>query len=112
VFWHRYFDRKSREWVHKPYKERSQLMRYFCTRADVPYFRFHALRHFGETLLDHKGVSSGSIQRILGHENRATTEIYLHSIGNAEKDAMEVFDEAFADDFQKKSHTTKKGLTT
>jgi hypothetical protein len=30
--------------------------------------------------MDSENVPIGSIQRILGHENRTTTEIYLHSI--------------------------------
>ena len=72
-------------------------MRYLCKRADVQYFRFHALRHFGASMLDHANVSIGSIQRILGHENRTTTEIYLHSIGNAERDAVTVLDNQFSD---------------
>jgi integrase len=33
-----------------------------------------------------------AIQRILGHENRKTTEIYLHSIGDLEREAISVFD--------------------
>jgi site-specific recombinase XerD len=28
--------------------------------------------------MDSQNVSIGSIQRLLGHENRTTTEIYLH----------------------------------
>ena len=51
--------------------------------------------------MDHKGVPLGSIQRILGHENRATTEIYLRTIGNAERDAMAIYEQAR----QKNSHT-------
>jgi integrase len=38
-------------------------------------------------------VSIGSIQRILGHESSKTTEIYLHSIGEADREAMEIFEE-------------------
>ena len=102
VFWHRYFDRKERKWINKPYKDRSQIMRYLCKKAKVPYFRFHALRHFGASILDRDGIPIGVIQRFLGHENRTTTEIYLHSIGNAERDAIEVFDRQFFDNFSEK----------
>jgi len=42
----------------------------------------------------------GSIQRILGYENRRTTEIYLHSIGEMERAAMQIYEQA-----RKKSHT-------
>jgi integrase len=76
VFWHHYFDRIKRRWVDKPYTDRSQIMRYLCKKANVKYFRFHALRHFGASMLDQANVPIGSIQRILGHENRATSEIY------------------------------------
>ena len=39
-------------------------------------------------MLIYISVPIGSIQGILRHENRTTTEIYLHSIGEAEKFAM------------------------
>lgn len=38
--------------------------------------------------MDNNNVPIGSIQRILGHENRTTTEIYLHSIGDQERNAL------------------------
>ncbi len=75
-------------------------MKTLCKKAGVKYFRFHPIRHSGASILDYNNVSTGSIQRILGHENRTTTEIYLHSIGEAEKEAMETFER-----FREKSHT-------
>jgi len=42
--------------------------------------------------MDNNNVPIGAIQRILGPENRKTTEIYLHSIGQAEREAMAVFE--------------------
>jgi len=46
-------------------------------------------------MLDAENSPIGSIQRILGHENRTTTEIYLHSIGDQERLYMAVFDRHF-----------------
>ena len=69
------------------------------------YFGFHALRHFGASGLDKVQVPIGSIERILGHENRTTTEIYLHSIGEAEREAMAVFERACQETPPEKSHT-------
>jgi len=116
VFWHRYWDQKEKGWIDKPYTDRSHIMKGLCKKAGVKYFRFHALRHFGASMLDQANVPIGSIQRILGHENRTTTEIYLHSIGEGEKNAMDVLNDQFADDVFRKSptqvpHQQKRGLT-
>ena len=93
VFWHRYWDRKQKVWVEAPYIDRKSIMKSLCKKAKVRYFRFHALRHYGASMLDNAKVNIGSIQRILGHENRSTTEIYLHSIGEAEREAMRIFEQ-------------------
>ena len=53
--------------------------------------------------MDSMNIPIGTIQRILGHENRSTTEIYLHSIGNIERQAMAVF-EAASEKSHSKSH--------
>jgi hypothetical protein len=55
--------------------------------------------------MERANVPISSIQRILGHENRAPTEIYLHSIGNAEREAMEVFELATQDAMPAEIHT-------
>ena len=92
VFWHLYWDRNEKDWSEGPYKERKKFMKTLCKKVGVRYFRFHALRHFGASVLDSANVNIGSIQRILGHENRTTTEIYLHSIGESERKAMEIYE--------------------
>jgi len=101
VFWHRFRDVKKGVWAEGPYRDRRTLMRTLCERAGVAYFRFHALRHFGASMLDRANISLGSIQRILGHENRTTTEIYLHSIDEIDRAAMEYL----GAEIEKKSHT-------
>ena len=85
-------------------------MRTLCRKAGVRYFRFHALRHFGASLLDHGKASIGSIQRILGHQNRSTTEIYLHSIGEAEREAMKIFDREITNSHTDSHTEIKKDL--
>jgi len=100
VFWHRYFSAKINDWAEGPYEDRKYLMRNLCERAGVPYFRYHALRHAGASLMDSVNVPIGAIQKILGHENRKTTEIYLHSFSELEKQAVRDYEAA-----RKKSHT-------
>ncbi len=45
--------------------------------------------HYG-----HEQCTYRAIQKVLGHENRTTTEIYLHNIGNAERQAIEAYEQA------------------
>jgi len=96
VFWHRYWSRKAGKWIEGPYASRKRLLHVLCKKAGVKYFSYHALRHFGASMLDSANVNIGSIQRLLGHEKRSTTEIYLHSIGEAEREAMKVFEQMTA----------------
>ena len=44
--------------------------------------------------MENNNVSIGTIPKVLGHENRATSEIYLHSIGNAERIALDIYEAA------------------
>lgn len=94
VFWQRYWSQKGGKFLEGPYQDRKLIMKSLCRKAGVKYFRFHALRHHGASVLERANVPIGSIQRILGHENRTTTEIYLHSIGESEREAMAVFEKA------------------
>ena len=97
---HRYWSRNEKKWVEGPYNDRKRIMKSLCSKVGVRYFRYHALRHLGASILDNANVNIGSIQRILGHENRTTTEIYLHSIGESEREAMRIYEQ-----ISEKSHT-------
>jgi integrase len=88
VFWHEYVSSKTRQKCCGPYKECKKVMKRLCDLAGVKYFRYHAIRHSGASLMESSNIPIGSIQRILGHENRTTTEIYLHSIGDSEVQAL------------------------
>ena len=105
VFWQRYWSRKEGKLVEGPFQDRKKIMGTLCRKVEVRYFRFHPLRHFGASVMERANVPISSIQRILGHENRATTELYLHSIGNAEREAMEVFELATQDAMPAEIHT-------
>jgi integrase len=83
-----------------PYGDRKKLMKGLCAKAGVKYFRFHPIRHASASIMDVNGVPLGAIQRILGHENRKTTEICIHSNGDAECQSMAAFKHA-----RGKSHT-------
>ena len=114
VFWHRYWSRGEKRWAEGPYKDRKRIMASLCKKVGVRYFRFHALRHAGASVLDNSNVPLGAIQRLLGHENRTTTEIYLHSMGQTERDAVRVLEQATGH-VREKSHTDshtdkRKGL--
>ena len=80
-------------------------MKTLCRKVGVRYFRFHALRHSGASVMDNNNVPIGAIQRILGHENRKTTEIHLHGIGQTERAAMAIFERV-----SKRSHTGGKSV--
>ena len=100
VFCNTYLDWESGKEIITQFKYRSTILKTLCKRAGVRRFSFHALRHSGASILDNMNVPLGTIQKILGHENRTTTEIYLHSIGGSEVDAMSIFETA-----TQKSHT-------
>lgn len=110
VFWHTYWSRKAGEMKQGPFQDRKKFMKTLCKKAGVRYFRFHALRHAGASLMDNSNVPIGSIQRILGHENRKTTEIYLHGIGKSEREAMDIFSDATKKSLSKSLSAQKKGL--
>ena len=60
--------------------------------------------------MDMNNVPIGTNQKILGHENRTTTEIYLHTIGGAEIQTYETYELARKKVSHKGSHQ-KKTLT-
>jgi len=94
--------RKQDQWVFYNEKEqnrfnrRPKLMRALCKRAGIKYFGFHAIRHFSSTYgNDVLKISTGVLSGILGHEDKRTTEIYLHSMDEAAREAMRRFEGAF-----------------
>ena len=109
VFWHRYRSRKDGQWREGPFIDRKKFMKTLCNKVGVRYFRFHALRHSGASIMDNHNVPLGAIQEILGHENRSTTEIYLHSLSGTAQKAMQVYERVKMDSHSN-SHSKMKGV--
>ena len=89
-------NRKSEQWVFlneetgDRFRNRRKLLYGINKRAGInPPIHFHELRHFVASILaDSKTISKKTISEILGHKSLATTEIYLHSIGDSQVKAM------------------------
>ncbi|MEX2247864.1 MAG: tyrosine-type recombinase/integrase [Dehalococcoidia bacterium] len=65
------------------------------TRAGVPGFRFHDLRHATASLLRSKGVDFGVIAHRLGHASENTTrEIYRHVLPEEASEAAAIMSRA------------------
>lgn len=59
----------------------------FLKRNDLPHRKFHALRHTSATLLLYGGTNLRTVQSRLGHGSIRTTNIYLHSVEEADVEA-------------------------
>lgn len=105
----RYWSRIKGRFCEGPYGDCKLVMKSLCEKAGVKYFRFHPIRHSGASTMDGNNVPFGAIQRILGHENRKTTEIYLHSIGEMEREAIASYERARGNSHTD-SHTKENGL--
>jgi len=75
----------------QPYTARQHLMKRVCKRNDVPYFGLHAIRHLAASIMDRAGVPTATIQGILRHKSRATTDRYLHQLRGVQADLNQVF---------------------
>lgn len=64
-----------------PFTNRQHFMKRTCKRAGVQPFGFHAIRHLTASILFKKGYRLGTIQALLRHASKTTTERYLRSLG-------------------------------
>lgn len=76
-------------------KELRYMMETICERAEIePQFGFHSIRHFVLSLINDSGKASmKQVQELAGHKRQATTETYLHSMGEATRTAIAILDE-------------------
>jgi integrase len=67
-------------------------MKRLCAKAGVRYFRFHPFRHQGASIMAGERVPLPTIQKTLGHSSLKTTVIYLHSLEDDDRRAMDRFE--------------------
>jgi len=96
--WAFYNERAAARYMHRP-----KFMKGLCKRAGiVPHFGFHTLRHLMASLMsDNPKTSTKTIQKILGHSEMKTTEIYLHELDGAVENAMDALSGRFIPKKQK-----------
>ena len=101
------------------FRNRRKMLYGINKRAGInPPIHYHELRHFvASVLADSKTISKKTISDILGHKSLATTEIYLHSIGDSQIQAMKGLEGRFSPEESKtatksrRAHKTKKPNT-
>ncbi|MDD2307888.1 MAG: tyrosine-type recombinase/integrase [Prolixibacteraceae bacterium] len=99
-----YRHRQREQWVFlneetgDRFRNRRKMMYGINKRAGIdPPIHYHELRHFiASVLADSKNISKKTISEILGHKSLATTEIYLHSIGDSQVVAMKGLEGRFS----------------
>lgn len=74
--WNNFFLLKSNSHVNK------ELVRIGKLARVEKHFSFHSARHTNATLLIHKGANITTVQKLLGHKNIATTQIYGEVMGS------------------------------
>ena len=74
--WSSFFSIKNNSSVNK------ELIRIGKLAKISKHFSFHSARHTNATLLIYKGANITTVQKLLGHKNLATTQIYGEVMGS------------------------------
>ena len=72
-----------------PYKDLRKRLKRCLERANIQTFSFHAFRHYGASRLADSGVPLNVLQELLGHHDIKTTSIYLQTLKDAKRKAIE-----------------------
>ncbi len=65
-------------------------------KADMPGFRFHDLRHTGQTLAAATGATTKDLMRRLGHASPAASYRYLHAVDGRDEEIASALSELAA----------------
>jgi len=76
----------------------SNKIRQFAKKAGLNGFHAHTMRHKFATSLLEKGANIKVVQELLGHENLATTEVYLSIVDQGLHDAVSLLDKEEEDE--------------
>lgn len=71
-------------------------LRKFCEKNNLNKITYHELRHTHATFLLGQGTDLKTVQNRLGHTNISTTNIYLHSLEDNDKEASKKIDTLFS----------------
>jgi len=72
-----------------PYKDLRKRLKKCLEKANILTFGFHAFRHYGASRLADSGVPLNVIQELLGHHDIKTTSLYLQTLKDAKRKAIE-----------------------
>jgi len=71
----------------------SNKIRQFARKAGLDEFHTHTMRHKFATDLLERGANIKQVQELLGHENLATTEVYLSITNQGLREAVDLLDD-------------------
>lgn len=78
------------------FNRRPKFMSGLCKRAGTSIYGFHAVRHFiASYLFDKQKIGKATIGKLLGHQSSSTTDLYLHSLDDSLKGAMQKLEGSF-----------------
>ena len=109
VFWHKFWDRKKKEWREDRYQNLNRFTERICKKAGVPKFGLHQLRHLATAVLKEKAnMGLAKLQRFLRHDHQKTTEIYAGHLETGTKEQTDFLANFWEDAFEKSTVTSNE----